>query len=324
MYQRQDDGQWLGQRGSGAPAPPGIHAELEYTLQALQNHLGRHAQTLSQVPAYVARTADQQRQEHLAYAYRINRVELHPHELAGIDAALRRTQEEHGIGLGVLQIKREPGTAVGVDSPIAHFVREADGSDRIVAITGSAAIREAVKAAERDAARTVPTEQQPTPQPQRESAPTPSPADPGIDHRPAHPDQAKLDDLRQRIEQLHAQHGLSLTPQQADNGAAALLLNMTKSGVKGAARVDFSVHATTQQVNPQGNLIVYAHYPLREYSATAAVPVHVATSSPAEASLRELEDVKQQHAERDLAWQQQRERANAQEQLHGPEPLAFG
>ena len=142
--------------------------------------------------------------------------------------------------------------------------------------------------------------------------------------RNAHPDQAKLDDLRGRIEQLHAQHRLSLTPQQADNAAAALLLNMTKSGVKEAARVDFSVHATTQQVNPQGNLIVYAHYPLREYSATAAVPVHVATSSPAEASLRELKDVKQQHAERDLAWQQQRERANAQEQLHGPGPMAFG
>ena len=324
VYQRQDDGQWLGQRGSGAPAPPGIHAELEYTRQALQNHLHAHARALAQEPVPVERTADQQRQEHLAYLYRVSGVELHPHELAGIDAAIRRTQEEHGIGLGVLQIKREPGTALGVDSPIAHFVREADGTDRIVAITGSAAIREAVKAAERDAARTVPTEQQPTPQPQRESAPTPSPADPGIDHRPAHPDQAKLDDVRERVEQLHAQHGLSLTPQQADNGAAALLLNMTKSGGKEAARVDFSVHATTQQVNPQGNLIVYAHYPLREYSATAAVPVHVATSSPAEASLRELKDVKQQHAERDLAWQQQRERANAQEQLHGPGPMAFG
>ena len=66
--------------------------------------------------------------------------------------------------------------------------------------------------------------------------------------------------------------------------------------------VDFSVHADTQQVNPQGNLIVYAHYPLREYSAKAAVPVQAATSTPAEASLRELESVKQQHAERDLAW----------------------
>ena len=89
--------------------------------------------------------------------------------------------------------------------------------------------------------------------------------------------------------------------------------------------VDFSVHADTQQVNPQGNLIAFAHYPLREYSATTAVPVHVATATPVEASLRELEDVKQQHAERELAWQQQqRERANAQEQLHGPGPLAFG
>lgn len=77
-------------------------------------------------------------------------------------------------------------------------------------------------------------------------------------------------------------------------------------------------------MNPQGNLILLAHSPLREYSATAAVPVYVATASPAEASLRELEDVKQQHAERELAWQQQRERANAQEQLHGPRPLAFG
>ena len=44
----------------------------------------------------------------------------------------------------------------------------------------------------------------------------------------------------------------------------------------------------------------------------------------AEASLRELESGKQQHAERDLAWQQPRERANVQEQLHGPGPLAFG
>ena len=88
--------------------------------------------------------------------------------------------------------------------------------------------------------------------------------------------------------------------------------------------MDFSVHADTQQVNPQANLIVYAHCPLREYSATTAVPVHVATSTPAEASLLELESVKQQHAERDLAWQQQRERAHAQEQLHGPGPLAFG
>ena len=77
-------------------------------------------------------------------------------------------------------------------------------------------------------------------------------------------------------------------------------------------------------MNPHGNLILLAHSPLREYSATAAVPVYVATASPAEASLRELEDVKQQYAERALACQQQRERANAQEQLHGPRPLAFG
>lgn len=77
-------------------------------------------------------------------------------------------------------------------------------------------------------------------------------------------------------------------------------------------------------MNPQGNLILLAHSPLREYSATAAVPVYVATASPVEASLRELEDVKQQYAERALACQKERERANAQEQLHGPGPLAFG
>ena len=93
--------------------------------------------------------------------------------------------------------------------------------------------------------------------------------------------------------------------------------------MKDGARVDFSVHADTGQVNREGNLIVFAHDPLRERLATAAEPVHVATASPAEASLRELEVVKQQQAERDLAWQQ-RERANAQEQLHGPGPLAFG
>ena len=170
----------------------------------------------------------------------------------------------------------------------------------------------------RDHEQPQPPRQWPLPglQPQPESAGQPAVA--------PHPDQAKLDDLRDRVEQLHAQHGLSLTPQQADNAAAALLLNMTKSGVKDAARVAFSVHADTQLVNPQGNLIVFAHYPLREYSATTAVPVHVATATPVEASLRELEDVKQQHAERELAWQQQRERANAQEQLHGPGPLAFG
>lgn len=154
----------------------------------------------------------------------------------------------------------------------------------------------------------------------------PQPESTGKSDTTLHPDLAKLDDLRGRIEQLHAQHGLSLSPQEADNAAAALLLGMQKSGVKEAALVRFSVHADTQQVNPQGNLLAYGDYPLREHSATAAVSVQAATATPAETSLRELDHVRQQHAERDLVWQQQRERADAQAQQHGPGApgMAFG
>ncbi|QJD68801.1 hypothetical protein HG421_14570 [Xanthomonas campestris pv. badrii] len=142
QYRRAVDGRWAGATG---PATGNVALELDTTRAILQPALAEHAQAVAAIQQSPPSPQDQQREQTL-YRYRIVGTELKPEWREAIDLATTRTRAAHGLtGDGSMKLQRGPTGAFGADSPIAHFQRDADGVDRVAAVTSSEDIRQALR-----------------------------------------------------------------------------------------------------------------------------------------------------------------------------------
>ncbi|MGO1072976.1 peptidoglycan-binding protein [Lysobacter sp. CA199] len=144
LYRRGADGQWA---GAGREAQGNLALELELTRMAREPSLEQFNTRLATLEARPAPTEQQRQQNQLLHQYRVTpeRIELTPQWQQAIGLAVQRTREEHGIsGPGALQLQRSNG-AYAADSPIAHYVRDADSTNRLVAVTRTEDILQARK-----------------------------------------------------------------------------------------------------------------------------------------------------------------------------------
>ncbi|PPU70710.1 hypothetical protein XcuCFBP2542_18505 [Xanthomonas cucurbitae] len=141
-YRRDAQGHWSGEGGIAAG---NVALELETTRRLLQPALAEHAQVVAAIAQSPPSPQDQQREETL-YRYRITGTELKPDWQQAIELATQRTRAAHGLtGDGAMKLQRGTGGTFGADSPIAHLQRDADGVDRVAAVTSSEDIRQALR-----------------------------------------------------------------------------------------------------------------------------------------------------------------------------------
>uniref|UniRef100_UPI003CCEB885 hypothetical protein n=1 Tax=Xanthomonas vesicatoria TaxID=56460 RepID=UPI003CCEB885 len=147
-YQRNEAGQWLGKEGL---ATGNLAAELELTNQMRQASLERAQETLAAIEALPAPTAAQMEQNELLHRYRAAGVDLNvnPQTQQAVALASQRTMDANGItGPTMQQLQRNESGQYGYDSPIAHLQRGSDGVTRVVAVTSSDDIRQALSEAQ--------------------------------------------------------------------------------------------------------------------------------------------------------------------------------
>ncbi|TQS95772.1 hypothetical protein EII98_17575, partial [Xanthomonas perforans] len=148
VYQRNEAGQWAGRDGE---ATGNLAVELELTNQVRQPSLERAQETLAALQALPAPTAAQMDHNELLHRYRAAGVDLNvnPQTQQAVELAARRTMEANGItGPTMQQLQRNESGQYGYDSPIAHLQRGSDGITRVVAVTSSEDIRQALSEAQ--------------------------------------------------------------------------------------------------------------------------------------------------------------------------------
>ncbi|MBO9855096.1 hypothetical protein J7401_21010, partial [Xanthomonas phaseoli pv. dieffenbachiae] len=144
LYQRTESGQWAGKDGV---ASGNLAVELELTDQMRQASLERAKETLAAIEALPAPTAAQLEHNELLHRYRAAGVDLNvnPQTQQAVALASQRTMDANGIsGPTMQQLQRNESGQYGYDSPIAHLQRCSDGVTRVVAITSSEDIRQAL------------------------------------------------------------------------------------------------------------------------------------------------------------------------------------
>ncbi|KOB07244.1 hypothetical protein AE922_13690, partial [Xanthomonas arboricola] len=148
LYQRTESGQWAGKDGV---ASGNLAAELELTNQMRQPSLERSQEALAAIQALPAPTAAQMEHSELLHRYRAAGVDLNvnPDTQQAVELASQRTMEVNGIsGPTMQQLQRNESGQYGYDSPIAHLQRGSDGITRVVAVTSSDDIRQALNEAQ--------------------------------------------------------------------------------------------------------------------------------------------------------------------------------
>ncbi|WP_080764218.1 hypothetical protein, partial [Xanthomonas vesicatoria] len=147
LYERTESGQWAGKDGV---ASGNLAAELELTNQMRQPSIERSQETLAAIQALPAPTAAQMEHNELLHRYRAAGIDLNvnPQTQQAVELAAQRTMEVNGItGPTMQQLQRNESGQYGYDSPIAHLQRGSDGVTRVVAITSSEDIRQALSEA---------------------------------------------------------------------------------------------------------------------------------------------------------------------------------
>ncbi|MFA4692089.1 hypothetical protein, partial [Xanthomonas perforans] len=147
-YQRNEAGQWLGNEGL---VTGNLAAELELTNQMRQASLERSQEALAAIQALPAPSAAQMEQNELLHRYRAAGVDLNvnPQTQQAVELASQRTRDANGIaGPTMQQLQRNESGQYGYDSPIAHLQRGSDGVTRVVAVTSSEDIRQALSEAQ--------------------------------------------------------------------------------------------------------------------------------------------------------------------------------
>ncbi|WP_276595125.1 AHH domain-containing protein, partial [Xanthomonas hortorum] len=143
-YQRNESGQWAGKDGV---ASGNLAAELELTNQMRQSSLERAQETLAAIEARPAPTAAEMEHNELLHRYRAAGVDLNvnPQTQQAVELAAQRTRDANGItGPTMQQLQRNEAGQYGYDSPIAHLQKGPDGITRVVAVTSSDDIRQAL------------------------------------------------------------------------------------------------------------------------------------------------------------------------------------
>ncbi|WP_309545432.1 hypothetical protein [Xanthomonas campestris] len=144
VYQRNESGQWAGKDGV---ATGNLAVELELTDQVRQPSLERAREALASIQALPAPTAAQIEHNELLHRYRAAGVDLNvnPQTQQAVELAAQRTRDANGIaGPTMQQLQRNESGQYGYDSPIAHLRRGSDGVTRVVAVTSSEDIRQAL------------------------------------------------------------------------------------------------------------------------------------------------------------------------------------
>ncbi|WP_438800318.1 hypothetical protein, partial [Xanthomonas hortorum] len=144
VYQRDESGQWAGKDGV---ATGNLAVELELTDQLRQPSIERSQEALAAIQALPAPTVAQMEHNELLHRYRAAGVDLnvHPDTQQAVELASQRTMEANGItGPTMQQLQRNALGQYGYDSPIAHLQRGSDGVTRVVAVTSSEDIRQAL------------------------------------------------------------------------------------------------------------------------------------------------------------------------------------
>ncbi|OOX17001.1 hypothetical protein Xazr_12805, partial [Xanthomonas campestris pv. azadirachtae] len=143
-YQRSEAGQWAGKNGvvSG-----NLAVELELTDQLRQPSIERSQEALAAIQALPAPMVAQMEHNELLHRYRAAGVDLNvnPDTQQAVELAAQRTRDANGItGPTMQQLQRNELGQYGYDSPIAHLQRGSDGVTRVVAVTSSDDIRQAL------------------------------------------------------------------------------------------------------------------------------------------------------------------------------------
>ncbi|KTF31009.1 hypothetical protein LMG919_20240, partial [Xanthomonas vesicatoria] len=147
LYRRDESGQWAGKDGV---ASGNLAMELELTDRLRQPSIERSQETLAAIQALPAPTAAQMEHNELLHRYRAAGIDLNvnPQTQQAVELAAQRTRDANGItGPTMQQLQRNELGQYGYDSPIAHLQRGSDGVTRVVAITSSEDIRQALSEA---------------------------------------------------------------------------------------------------------------------------------------------------------------------------------
>ncbi|MEF9421271.1 hypothetical protein MPD99_20785, partial [Xanthomonas citri pv. viticola] len=148
LYQRNQSGQWAGKDGV---ATGNLAVELELTDKLRQPSIERSQEALAAIHALPAPTAAQMEHNELLHRYRAAGVDLNVNSETqqAVALASQRTMEANGItGPTMQQLQRNESGQYGYDSAIAHLQRGSDGVTRVVAVTSSEDIRQALSEAQ--------------------------------------------------------------------------------------------------------------------------------------------------------------------------------
>lgn len=136
LYQRAADGQWQ-HNGESVVAAGNLRQELESTRAALQPQLAQHEQQVAAIPQRQPPTLEDIERADLLATYKVHNVSPKPEQLEAAMEAVRRTQHEYGVAplTTSLHLGRNARGGFDIDSPIEHIGRDADGANRVQAVT---------------------------------------------------------------------------------------------------------------------------------------------------------------------------------------------
>ena len=136
LYQRTAEGQWQ-RNGESVVAAGNLRAELDGTRAALQPQLAQHEQQVAAIPTRQPPTLEDIERTDLMATYKVHNVNPNPQQLEAALEAVRRTQHEQGVSplATSLHLGRNAAGNFDVDSPIEHIGRDADGANRVHAVT---------------------------------------------------------------------------------------------------------------------------------------------------------------------------------------------
>ncbi|WP_082648824.1 peptidoglycan-binding domain-containing protein [Lysobacter capsici] len=136
LYQRAADGQWQ-RNGEAGIAAGNLRQELESTRAVLQPQLAQHEQQVAAIAQRQPPTLEDIERTDLLATYKVHNVNPKPEQLEAALEAVRRTQHEHGVAplATSLHLGRNARGGFDIDSPIEHIGRDADGANRVQAVT---------------------------------------------------------------------------------------------------------------------------------------------------------------------------------------------
>ncbi|ALN65917.1 putative peptidoglycan binding domain protein [Lysobacter antibioticus] len=136
LYQRTADGQWQ-RNGESVVASGNLRQELESTRAALQPQLAQHEQQVAAIPNRQPPTLEDIERKDLLTTLNVHEVQTKPEQLEAMLEAVRRTQQEQGINplTTSLHLGLSADKKFDINSPIEHVGRDADGANRVQAVT---------------------------------------------------------------------------------------------------------------------------------------------------------------------------------------------